>query len=316
MNPEFEARAIAALEALEHGDSVEAILQRYPEDAPALRPLLEVARDLQSLPAGYTVAAQETSRARMMQEARRLRQKRSPDAAFLPALQRLSLAFAALTLLVLLGAGLLVGRAAEALPGDSLYPLKRAGEGLQLRLAPDSTTLQAQLQQERRRELLVLLADGREAEVECSGTIEAIAEDRWQLDDLTLWLAGTSDIAGVPAVGAQVEGACLVRDGRLYAGSLRVTERGSPPPTVTPTPTPAQSPTPSATATATATATPTPTIEAATEMPSPAATLPALGDDDDHDGDDDDNSRPGSGDGDDDDGGDDESGDDGDDDSP
>jgi hypothetical protein len=302
MNPDFEARAIAALEALEQGESVDAILQRFPEDAPALRPLLEVARDLQALPAGYSVFAQATSRSRMLQEAQRLRQQRSSTTTFLPALRRLSLAFAALALLVLVGAGLLAGPAASALPGDSLYPVKRAGEGLQLLLAPDTTALQARLQQERRRELLVLLAEGREAEVDCAGTIAAITGDRWQLDDLTLWLVAESEIDGVPAIGAEVEGRCLARDGRLYAGSLRVTGGSAPPPTVTP------SPTPSPTGTPTGTPTPTPTLEPGTMMPGPTATLTPPGDDDDDDGEDDDNSGPGSGEGDDD--GEDDEGDD------
>lgn len=321
MNSQFEARAITALEALEKGETVETILRRYPEDAAALRPLLETARDLYALPLAYAVSAKQAARNEMLNEAKRLRSQPAARAVLVPAMRRLSLAVATLALLLLVAVGLLAEPATEAVPGDPLYPLKRAGEEVRLRLAADPVALEARYRQERRRELLTLLAEGREAEIDCFGTIRSVAEDRWQLDDLTLFIVADSVISGVPAPGAPVEGMCRVRDGQLHALHLRITGPGDPlPPTVTPTPTPTveqSQATPAPTATLEPTPTPTPTLESPAvipaENPPPA---PAAGEDEsdddngDDDDDDDDDGDEDDEDGDDDDDGDEEDGDD------
>ena len=63
----------ACLEALENGESVDAILSRYPERMTELRPFLETAVLIQSQAHNPTVAAQAASLAAMKKEADRLR---------------------------------------------------------------------------------------------------------------------------------------------------------------------------------------------------------------------------------------------------
>lgn len=295
MNSDFEARSTAALDALELGEPIESILQRFPEDADTLRPLLETAMDLQNLPLAYSISAQRASRQAMMREAARLR-RQPAGVRVLPLLRRLSFALGAFALLVLASASLLARPAAGALPGEALYPLKRAGESLRLMLAADPNTLRVRYHQERRDELLRLLALGKEAKAECYGTILAFADDQWQVDDLTFRIDGDSVIVGEPAIGAPVEGSCLVRSGQLFARNVRITGPGNPlpePPTPAPTATPERptetpTPSPTATATNTPTATATPTFGSPDAITTLSAPLPPPVDDDDGEDNDDD----------------------------
>lgn len=73
MDAVFEAKLIECLDALANGEAVETILRRYPDDAAALRPMLETARQLSHMSVGYSVAAQRTSRQAFLEKAARLR---------------------------------------------------------------------------------------------------------------------------------------------------------------------------------------------------------------------------------------------------
>lgn len=138
MNEQVMANMLQqCVERLQAGESVEAILRDFPEDAARLAPLLQAVAVL-----------------------RRQEPERMPEAARTAALQRMRAAFAgqsppprsswittiwgagqrtafrlALMLLfvVTLGAG--VARAQSSLPGDTLYPVKRASEQVRLQLA-------------------------------------------------------------------------------------------------------------------------------------------------------------------------------------
>lgn len=325
MNWDFEARTSEALDALEQGELVEAILSRYPEDADALRPILETAHELQTLPLAYSVSARQDSRKAMLDEARRLRGRPAPAITRFSAFRRLSFAFGSLLVLFVAAAALLAQPVSAALPGQALYPVKRAAETIQLRLAADPTVLETRFREERREELQALLAEGAEAEVDCSGAIRTFAEDRWQTDDFVLLITAESAVSGEPATGAPFEGRCLVRDGQVFAQDVRITGPGKLPPEP-PTPSPAPptpTPTPSVTPMATLTPTPTATVTPEAAPGGPVGPTVTPDDDDDDDGDDnggDDNGDDNGGDGGDDDGDDgsddfsDDSGDDSDDD--
>lgn len=73
MDAAFEAKLIECLDALANGEMLEAILRRYPEDAAALRPMLETAQQLSHMPVGYSVAAQRASRQAFLTQANQLR---------------------------------------------------------------------------------------------------------------------------------------------------------------------------------------------------------------------------------------------------
>lgn len=289
MERDLEAKSSAALEALEQGEPVEEILSRFPEDADSLRPILEMARELQTLPLAYSVSAQQSSRDAMLAEARRLRGQSRPLVTRFSIFRRLGLAFAALLFLFVAGAALLAQPVSGALPGQALYPVKRAAETMRLRLAADPALLETRFREERREELQALLASGAEAEVDCFGTIRTFSGDRWQTEDFVLFISPESSVRGNPAPGAPFDGRCLVRDGQVFAQNVQITGPGKlPPETPEPAPTPQPVPDPSPTPTHTPTATITP------ESVQPGGPLvPAATPDDHDDDDDDDNSGPG-----------------------
>lgn len=291
MNWDFEARTSEALDALEQGETVEAILSRYPEDADALRPILETAHELQTLPLAYSVSARQNSRQAMLDEARRLRGRPAPVLTRFSALRRLSFAFGSLLVLFVVAAALLAQPVSAALPGQALYPVKRAAETIRLRLAADPTVLETRFREERREELQALLAEGAEAEVDCFGAIRTFSEDRWQTDDFVLLISAESTVSGAPAIGAPFEGRCLVRDGQLFAQDVRFTGPGKLPPEP-PTPSPAPptpTPTPTVTPTTTLTPTPTATVTPGAAPGGPVGPTVTPDDDDDDNGDGDDN---------------------------
>ena len=139
---------------LEQGSSVEDCLARYPKHRDELEPLLRVAQQVRSAPdVGPSPAFRQTARARIV---RRIRDREStgqhqrvPGHAGLLARLMSSIriptpvrrfavpAMAAITVILLLGT-LGVGAvyaSAGSLPGDSLYPVKLAGERVRLALA-------------------------------------------------------------------------------------------------------------------------------------------------------------------------------------
>ncbi len=139
-----------------------------------------------------------------------------------PARPRLHPSAAALALvlvLLLLGSGLVLA-AAGTLPGDTLYPVKRATEQVRLLLTVNSTAreeLQANLDAERLREVRQVLASGRQAQVEFKGALEAIEANWWHVAGLQVALHPDTEIEGQPALGVLV----LV-EGETQAGGLLV----------------------------------------------------------------------------------------------
>jgi len=172
----------------------------------------------------------------------------------------------AVILVGLLGTGV-VATAADALPGDWLYPVKTAVENVQVFTTRDPVARSALLEKlaERRRgEVRTIIETGRPARnLALVGTLEAIKGDTWTVSGLTVTITSDTRIEGRPVVGASIQGRMWAPgDGRLLAIIVEVepppgagaagatvtpTATASPmPPTLTPTPTP--SPTPSSTA--------------------------------------------------------------------
>jgi uncharacterized membrane protein YgcG len=267
MDAQLETKLIDCLDALESGQSLDRILSRYPDDAAALLPLLEVAADLSRLRMEPSRAAEAASRRNFLTQAQAtgptpLWQRLFPS--------RLVVAFASLVLaLVLLGGGVVAS--ASALPGDQLYGVKRTAEDLRLSFAPTLASrdqLASQFEQERREEIRELLTLDREAEVEFSGPIESISADEWLVGGLTVRVDPTTHISGVPAIGqrATITGGTV--NGRLFATTIVIEPGELPAPAPTATPTTRPSITPSRTASLTATTAPTSTV-APTDTPVP-----------------------------------------------
>jgi len=284
MDSKLEAHLISCLDQLAEGKTVEVILAAHPpETAVNLQPLLATAVQLRRLPLAHTVAGQMQSKERFLTTAATLQRKRT---AFLPGWligagglwRGFRLAAAVGLLLMLLFAGLILGSAPNALPGDSLYGTKLTLEAWQLRRSADSAALAAEFQAERRREVLLLLAAGRVANVTFTGQLAGSDADYWLVSDVPTMITTQTTITGPLGFGAEVRVSGQTGDGRVWAQEIVILEAGpapapQPTTTITPTPAPALTMTPSPSPTSDpATATPTATTLTATIAATPAAT--------------------------------------------
>jgi len=280
-----------AIERLNAGESLETILASAGPDAEWLEPMLSVAAGVRDLRETVAVPPAETSLAAFLAQAQRVtpasRARPTPrpwwqrlaDSLRVPAAGFPRLATTAITTLLAIAALMLTSafflgaNAAAAqgvLPGQPLYPIKRLGEEMVLRLPQSDENRDSRFIEfeERRRDEVYQLLDHRlEAQVDLRGEVAALNADQIVVDGITLQITDSTQIEGPVAVGAQVVVmARTVRDGSLFAETIGVQEPA--PPTATPSPTGTPTTTPSATPTPTATATPT---QEPTPTPEPTA---------------------------------------------
>jgi uncharacterized membrane protein YgcG len=246
------------VEMLAAGNTVEDCLRRYPQYASQLRPMLETGLLVRRVMVNpLTVQqAQDRVRFKVAQAAAQPAPRGGPRSL-------LSLV-AGFILVFLISTGLLVG-STDSLPGDALYPLKRAAENAQLGLSSDAS-LRDQFAQRRIDETAALLASRREAEVRFTGQIEQIDDTIWQIASLPVQIPSLVASTEAFNVGDTVEVRGLTTSqGQLIAAEIRLIE--DLPTVVTPTlsvPTtapimPTVTPTVTATHTPSATTTWTPT---------------------------------------------------------
>lgn len=172
MNNIFDALEIC-LQELENGADMETVLARFPEHANELRPILNASVKARSMSAPEPSAdAVRRGRSRVMQRAAEMRESKiMPRKRVIPAFQRRALSFILAALLLLSGTGLL-DASASALPGESLYPVKRSWEGLRLLLIFNQNArslLEDELEYERLREVNELLIEGRHETIQFAG---------------------------------------------------------------------------------------------------------------------------------------------------
>ena len=258
---------------LQEGDSIEECLARYPKLVQELEPLLRVAVQAQQL-RGRVSAPKEAlaaGRASFLNQAAILRDERERSRT--GTLSRLrdglrvawaglarrrgltTIAASVLLLFGLLGGGTIAS--ANSLPGDPLYPLKRASEQVQLALAFGSETkaeLRDSFDKRRIEEVHSILEVRRETRVRFKGTVLRIADDQWAVSGVDLVMETDTTVEGNPLIGREVHVEAVTRsDGRVIARYVRVITPVTPPATATPVPT----------ATATVTAEPTNTEQTA-----------------------------------------------------
>lgn len=243
------------------GQSINDCLRRYPQYATRLRPLLE---------AGSLVARAQADVFEVDLAQRRARTLIAQRLAEQPP-QRTSyarLALIAASLLIVLAS--VFGAAENALPGDTLYGVKRFGETIR------TSTIGMDFGARRVEEIRVLQALRREARVDFNGTVERIDGGSWTVVGLELTvLSGVPGADGV-RVGDEVHvEAVTTEQGVLGAERIQLLNASdipdtptllpsatAVPPTSTPPPTTestmAHTPVPTTTPTLTATLTSTP----------------------------------------------------------
>jgi len=291
--PEFSQDDILdqAIERLEAGERLEAILTTSGPDAAWLEPLLILAAGVHEMGEAMPVPSGEASLAAFLAEAGRLARVAPASPTARPWWERLAESFrlpsgglprlaataawAALVALILTaGSAFFLGTSSAAqgvLPGQPLYPIKRLGEEMVLRLPQSGQSRDSrstQFEERRRDEAFLLVNRHIEARVTFRGALEALNAGQVVVSGLTVGITDQTEIEGALAEGAQVVVmAHTLRDGMLVAENIRVEVPA--PPTATPSPTATPQPTATPTRTPSATATPT---QVPTSTPEPTAT--------------------------------------------
>jgi len=155
------------------GESIERCLQRYPQHAGQLAPLIQVAdRIRKTRHPTLSVSVTKAIEQRLLKRATELRQSRARPWVLPFSLRPLGTVAATLIVilaLVLAGGGGIVYASTDSLPGGPLYGIKRATEQVQLFLAPAGT---------KRSELHIRFAQKRMDEVQALAEIKGqIAEE-------------------------------------------------------------------------------------------------------------------------------------------
>jgi uncharacterized membrane protein YgcG len=123
------------------------------------------------------------------------------------AFPRLATSLAIALIFLLSGTGL-VSASSGALPGDSLYPVKRSWEDLRLFFifSPEAREgLQSDFEQERLDEISVLLSNGRNETIAFAGLVTMQNEIEWKVSGISVMITSSSRLPADPvAVGAPV----------------------------------------------------------------------------------------------------------------
>ena len=289
--PDFYTIFDECIARLEQGASVEDCLQAYPEFAESLAPALATTAELLQLsplaPSAETTAqglnavmaafdSQPKPSPSIFHVIRDILAKwQRPKPRQNPVRFALQMAIV-LVMFLFVGSGFAITAAADSLPGQTLYPIKRTWENTRLTLTLDETTrkeLQTEIHETRRQEVKILLQTRQPEIVEFTGTITILQNDTVTIDDFAIMLTEDTAVIGKLFVGQNtLVTAQIGVDGTLFAititgkdNSIPVT--ATPPPTSTPsftptmtaTPKPTQSPTETSTAIQEERATPTAT---------------------------------------------------------
>ncbi|MEZ4593267.1 MAG: DUF5667 domain-containing protein [Chloroflexota bacterium] len=298
MNDVPESLLQESLDLLEQGLSIEQILARYPDQAEALRPFLQTAAQLAVLAPQPSLAAKQRSQKAFLAHAESLKGTPVQPSPWYR-LRQILLPLVSLAVVLILFGATAVSVSGSAIPGDTLYPVKRLVEDVRLSRAdsPETAVALAETRrQERIREVQTLLRTGRAAETEFEGEVQAMQTDQWTVAEIDIQLNAETRITGLPRLGelARVNGRTengvfIAETIEILTGSVAEPEQEptlepNPPqvPTATATPTqaPTLAPTQEPTATVTLTASPTPSSTATalptmtpTQLPLPTATL-------------------------------------------
>ncbi len=194
------------LARLNKGEDLETVLADFPQQAAELRPLLIAAlkASRSGVPLRVPASAQIDSRTRFLVEAQR---RQTKPVGFLPRF-KLAGAFAAFALIVfvgIFGTGL---ASAETVPGETLYPVKRAVEQAQLVLTTNqSTRLDLEEEFDRRRvaEAEELKQEGRTEPVTVAGPLEELDDDSWSVGGVKLNLTPDQIILARTLLGSYIE---------------------------------------------------------------------------------------------------------------
>ena len=187
------------LRRIQQGETLESVLAEHATLADQLRPLIEAAR-LVSKPIYVPQAARARSQARFLAAARQARRDETNQArsrlahdlrqpvllwSWLPV--RIVAALALVLTLLTSGFYGVNQVAAQSIPGDRFYPVKRAVEQVQLQFAPNVATrlkLETEFNQRRSVEVEHLIQDSRPEPVEFTGFATQEVSGKWVINGI------------------------------------------------------------------------------------------------------------------------------------
>jgi hypothetical protein len=274
MNLDFRQVVEECIARMRAGASLESCLERYPQYAKDLQPILRTARSLQALKvpqerlesvqAGrerlFAAYAQKTAAQQAVSESsfprllqRILTKLTGKEILDMKLVARFAIALL-LVVSIILGGGITAKVSASALPGDALYPLKLGLEDLNLLFANDPQVrqqIELQNQATRQQEVQSVLKLGRQTTVHFVGIVSVINPDSWIIGGLPVNLDSATQVVGAAAPGMiiNVEGETRA-DGTILAHTLTVQGQATPmvpPPGSTPMGSPTSEPTHQAT---------------------------------------------------------------------
>jgi hypothetical protein len=211
------------LRRIDQGEALESVLAEHANMADELRPLLEAARFI-SKPIHIPQAARARSQARFLAAARQTRQAEAKKAQARLArdLRQPVLLWSWLPVRIVAALSLVFGLltsgfygvnhvAAQSIPGDRFYPVKRAVEQVQLQLAPNVATrlkLETEFDQRRTLEIEHLIQDSRSEAVEFTGFAAQGVSGKWVVNGIPVDLtpAQEKQLAASQKVLVQVQG--------------------------------------------------------------------------------------------------------------
>lgn len=228
MNAERYEAFEACLTAIEKGAELDECLQRYPEMAEDLQPLLETALFARSMADDHIPnAALHRSRSRLIDRAALLRGQVEPRRPPLNFGRLPRIAFAALVLsLIFFMSWRGAVESAQALPGDPLYPLKLRAEEVRLGIVPGARAKRAiEVTYEQRRvdEVSELLLMGRVVEVTFEGELHQREPEQWKIEGIAVSIAPDTRIIGDINLGEVVKVSGKTQaNGKVLAAAIQL----------------------------------------------------------------------------------------------
>lgn len=183
--------------ALETGADMESVLKRYPDLAVELRRLLETTdRAIMMSVSEAPQDAMRRGRTKILQQAATMR-KAAAQAPKTGLIFRRWATSLVLALVFLLGGTGVVKASSSTLPGDNLYPVKRAWEDVRLWFEFNPVgreVLESEYEQERLDEIGELLTEGRQETIAFSGIVTAMGESNWIVSDVPVQVTANTKL--------------------------------------------------------------------------------------------------------------------------
>lgn len=218
----------ACLQAMDEGATLEKCLGMYPELVDELRPTLEAAYAARSLAEiDVPVEAMNRSRTRLLGKAAALRNGKQPKRAW-AGIPRLAFSIFLAVALFIVTSGSFLAASAKSLPGDKLYPVKRAVEDLRVQLSSGEVhqyEVESEYRQLRIEEVQDLLAMQQQRDISYSGVVEEMAGEYWLVSGIAVRVTNDTVMIGEISAGmlVEVEGS-TEPDGYVLAQEIHLQE--------------------------------------------------------------------------------------------